>query len=133
MSSFHSSPCCHRHRSAAPSPPQTNRLTGQILAAVIQNRPLDSAPTQHNQTRIWTSVLRPIPLHLFQSPRSIGRQKTHRHRSPIHQRNLKQETTNRKTSSLILGPQRPQAPESRPREGARVLVLGREPVRLPAR
>ncbi|CAA0840815.1 Pentatricopeptide repeat-containing protein [Striga hermonthica] len=100
---FSSPPLCRRFSTA------TDRLTGQILAAVLQNRPLDSAPTHHNQTRVWTSenvsqVLRSIPLYLFQSPRSIGRQKTHRHRSPIRQRNLKQETTKRKTGSLILGP-----------------------------
>ncbi|GFP84309.1 pentatricopeptide repeat-containing protein at1g77405 [Phtheirospermum japonicum] len=102
-----------------PSPPLrrrfsaiSDRLTTQILAAIIQNKPLNTPPPHsphHHHQLIWTSenvtqVLRSIPLHLFQSPRSIGRQKSHRHRSPLKQRNLRKETTNYRTGSLILGP-----------------------------
>ncbi|EPS59883.1 binding protein, partial [Genlisea aurea] len=82
------------------------------LAAIIQNKPFDSAARG-----IWTSdaviqVLRSIPLHLFQSPRSIGRQRTFRHRSPLKQRNLKEETARRQTGSLVLGPAAHRNPKS---------------------
>ncbi|KAL3641743.1 hypothetical protein CASFOL_012558 [Castilleja foliolosa] len=102
------SPLLRRHFSAA-----SGRLTTQILATIIQNKPLKAPPPphspQHHHQPIWTSenvtqVLRSIPLHLFQSPRSIGRQISHRHRSPLKQRNLKKETINYRTGSLILGP-----------------------------
>ncbi|KAL7128350.1 hypothetical protein ABFS83_14G310400 [Erythranthe nasuta] len=89
---------------------QPNHLISQVVGAIIQNRPFDTAPSpHHHHQRIWTSetviqVLRSIPLHLFQSTRSIGRQNTSRHRSPLKQRNLKQETLKYQTGSLILGP-----------------------------
>ncbi|KAL8467083.1 hypothetical protein ACS0TY_035970 [Phlomoides rotata] len=86
---------------------QANHLTGQVLAAIIQNKPFNTFPPPHQ--RLWTSetviqILRSIPLHLFQSPRSIGRQNTFRHRSPLRQRNLRQETVKYQKGSLILGP-----------------------------
>ncbi|KAL0391757.1 UNVERIFIED_CONTAM: Pentatricopeptide repeat-containing protein [Sesamum radiatum] len=87
---------------------QSNHLVGQVLGAIIQNRPFNAiSPSHHNF--IWTSetviqVLRSIPLYLFQSPRSIGRQRSFRHRSPLKQRNLKQETIKYQKGSLILGP-----------------------------
>ncbi|KAL8480619.1 hypothetical protein ACS0TY_027240 [Phlomoides rotata] len=64
---------------------QVNHLTGQVLAAIIQNKPS-------------------IPLHLFQSPRSIRHQNTFRHISPLRQRILRQETVKYQKGSLILGP-----------------------------
>ncbi|XP_057773300.1 pentatricopeptide repeat-containing protein At1g77405 [Salvia miltiorrhiza] len=86
---------------------QTNHLVGQVLAAIIQNKPFTTSPPPHHRT--WTSesviqVLRSIPLYLFQSPRSIGRQKTFRHRSPLRQRNLRQETLKFQKGALVLGP-----------------------------
>ncbi|CBI15606.3 unnamed protein product, partial [Vitis vinifera] len=70
-------------------------LVKQVLAAMVQNCPLDASPNKScNQP--WTTdsvseVLRSIPRLFFQSPRSIGRQKGFRHRSPLKQRNLYQE------------------------------------------
>ncbi|XP_075474015.1 pentatricopeptide repeat-containing protein At1g77405 [Primulina tabacum] len=86
---------------------QTSTIAKQVLQAIIQNKPFNTALPHHHL--IWTSesviqVLRFIPLHLFQSFRSIGRQKPSRHRSPLKQRNLKQESVKYKKGSLILGP-----------------------------
>ncbi|KAG8389766.1 hypothetical protein BUALT_Bualt01G0012700 [Buddleja alternifolia] len=87
----------------------TNHVVSQVLAAIIQNKPFNPTPPPPHRRRIWTSeivvqVLRSIPLYLFQSSRSIGRQNSFRHRSPLKQRNLKQETIKYQTGSLILGP-----------------------------
>ncbi|KAL0432227.1 UNVERIFIED_CONTAM: Pentatricopeptide repeat-containing protein [Sesamum latifolium] len=87
---------------------QSNHVVGQVLGTIIQNRPFNAIPPPHHNF-IWTSetviqVLRSIPLYLFQSPRSIGRQRSFRHRSPLKQRNLKQETIKYQKGSLILGP-----------------------------
>ncbi|KAL3840036.1 hypothetical protein ACJIZ3_024627 [Penstemon smallii] len=87
----------------------SNRLISQVLAAIVQNKPINTTPPPSHQQPIWTSetviqVLRAIPLHLFQSSRSIGRQKTFRHRSPLKQRNLKKETIKYQKGSLVLGP-----------------------------
>ncbi|XP_065874742.1 pentatricopeptide repeat-containing protein At1g77405-like [Euphorbia lathyris] len=51
-----------------------------------------------------SDVLRSIPRVFFQSTRSIGRQITTRHRSPLKQRNLKQESAKHLNGVLILGP-----------------------------
>ncbi|KAL2519994.1 Pentatricopeptide repeat-containing protein [Forsythia ovata] len=90
--------------------PQTIQLANQILAAIIQNKPFNIIPSPTiSPNPIWTSesvtqVLRSIPLYLFQSSRSIGRQKSFRHRTPLRQRKLKQEFVNYRKGVLILGP-----------------------------
>ncbi|KAG6419787.1 hypothetical protein SASPL_116299 [Salvia splendens] len=86
---------------------QSSHLAGQVLAAIIQNKPFITPPSPHHHN--WTpetviQVLRSIPLYLFQSPRSIGRQYTFRHRSPLRQRNLRQETIKFQKGALVLGP-----------------------------
>ncbi|KAL6504867.1 hypothetical protein OROHE_023625 [Orobanche hederae] len=97
----------------------TDHLISQVLAAIIQNKPFNTTPRPHfpHHQRTWTSenvirVLRSIPLHLFQSPRSIGRQKSFRHRSPLKQRNLKKETIEYQKGSLLLGPAAHRDPKS---------------------
>ncbi|XP_009783883.1 pentatricopeptide repeat-containing protein At1g77405 [Nicotiana sylvestris] len=87
-----------------------NLLINQVLAAIIRNRPFEknvsaSIPNQP----IWTveavsQVLRSIPIYLFQSPRSIGRQSGFRHRTPLKQRNLREEFHKARKRVLILGP-----------------------------
>ncbi|KAH0743645.1 hypothetical protein KY290_031638 [Solanum tuberosum] len=77
----------------------------QVMAAIIRNRSFEASIPQP----IWTvetvsQVLRSIPRFLFQSPRSIGRQNGFRHRTPLKQRNLKQEFYNTRKGVLILGP-----------------------------
>ncbi|KAJ7955496.1 Pentatricopeptide repeat [Quillaja saponaria] len=91
-----------------------SRLVNQILVAVIQNRPFDaqlvaSTTSNPNATHSWTveavsAVLRSIPRFFFQSARSIGRQKGFRHRSPLKQRNLKEEEDKFRKNVLVLGP-----------------------------
>ncbi|KAK6145982.1 hypothetical protein DH2020_019851 [Rehmannia glutinosa] len=91
---------------------KTDHLISQVLAAIIQSKPFNADPPSEYQfphKRIWTpenviQVLRSIPCYLFQSPRSIGRQNSFRHRSPLKQRNLKQETIKYQKGSLVLGP-----------------------------
>ncbi|CAH9127115.1 unnamed protein product [Cuscuta epithymum] len=92
-------------------------LTDQILAAIIQNRPLDTTLLLASPTRpIWTTetvseVLRSIPRFLFRSPRSIGRQNGFRHRSPLRQRSLREESDQARHGKLILGPAAYRDPE----------------------
>ncbi|CAH1439392.1 unnamed protein product [Lactuca virosa] len=90
-------------------------VVNQVLAAIIQNRPFDShlakspSLTHHFSNPPWaneliTNVLRSIPRFFFQSPRSIGRQNTFRHRAPLKQRNLHQESIKIHNHTLLLGP-----------------------------
>ncbi|XP_051121951.1 pentatricopeptide repeat-containing protein At1g77405 isoform X2 [Andrographis paniculata] len=88
----------------------------QVLAVIIENKSFSASTVASNQI-IWTSetvvqILRSIPLYLFQSPRSIGRQKSFRHRSPLKQRNLKEEAIKYQKGSLILGPAAHRDPKS---------------------
>ncbi|XP_021896511.1 pentatricopeptide repeat-containing protein At1g77405 [Carica papaya] len=89
----------------------TNLLISQVMAAMIQNRPFDAtlAASTITTTNPWTidlvsDILRSIPRFFFQSPRSISRQKGHRHRAPLKQRDLKEEHRRRQTNVLVLGP-----------------------------
>ncbi|RAL45190.1 hypothetical protein DM860_014600 [Cuscuta australis] len=89
----------------------------QILAAIIQNRPFDASLLLPSPNRpVWTTdtvseVLRSIPRFLFRSPRSIGRQSGFRHRSPLRQRNLREESDKARTGKLLLGPAAYRDPE----------------------
>ncbi|KAL6962205.1 hypothetical protein U1Q18_037161 [Sarracenia purpurea var. burkii] len=86
-------------------------LVNQVLAAIIQNRPFDSqlAATALNSNQPWSvdtvsEVLRSIPRFFFQSTRSIGRQRNFRHRAPLKQRNLREESNKLHNGVLVLGP-----------------------------
>ncbi|KAB1221011.1 hypothetical protein CJ030_MR3G029257 [Morella rubra] len=90
-------------------------LVNQVLAAIIQKRPFDarlaaSTTTDPNSSQpAWTvesvsEVLRSIPRVFFQSTHSIGRQRGFRHRAPLKQRNLKEESTKLRRHVLVLGP-----------------------------
>ncbi|CAN4121089.1 unnamed protein product [Withania somnifera] len=91
------------------SPFTQNLLIDQVMAAIIRNRPFETNVVTSNPRPIWTveavsQVLRSIPRFLFQSPRSIGRQNGFRHRTPLKQRNLKEEFHKAQRGVLILGP-----------------------------
>ncbi|KAI4389759.1 hypothetical protein MLD38_001951 [Melastoma candidum] len=96
----------------APAPVNLNnaRVVNQVLAVILQNRPFDaslasSTKSAHGwSTHLVSDVLRSIPLFLFQSPRSVGRQNSFRHRTPLKQRNLKKERRKAVENVLILGP-----------------------------
>ncbi|KAI3767148.1 hypothetical protein L2E82_17235 [Cichorium intybus] len=94
---------CHAH------------IVNQVLTAIIQNRPFDShlatssSLTHQFSNPPWandliTQVLRSIPRYFFQSPRSVGCQNTFRHRSPLKQRNLHQESIKLHKGTILLGP-----------------------------
>ncbi|KAJ9166690.1 hypothetical protein P3X46_021400 [Hevea brasiliensis] len=89
---------------------RSSLLMNQVLSIMIQNRPFDtqlaSAITSSSLLTVdlVSDVLRSIPKFFFLSTRSIGRQNTTRHRSPLKQRNLKQESRKYHTNVLILGP-----------------------------
>ncbi|KAM7511104.1 hypothetical protein LguiB_009979 [Lonicera macranthoides] len=90
------------------------QFVNQIIAAIIQNRPFDAqiasstSPTPHLNHQLTvesvSEVLRSIPRIFFQSTRSIGRQKGTRHRTPLKQRNLREESTKARNGVLVLGP-----------------------------
>ncbi|MCD9646734.1 hypothetical protein HAX54_036888 [Datura stramonium] len=91
------------------SPFTQNLLIDQVMAAIIRNRPFETNIVASIPKPIWTveavsQVLRSIPTFLFQSPRSIGRQKGFRHRSPLKQRNLREEFHKARRGVLVLGP-----------------------------
>ncbi|KAJ6774187.1 hypothetical protein OIU79_017587 [Salix purpurea] len=89
---------------------QTCLVVNQVLSVMLQNRPFDTilASSTANPNLLTTDsvsdVLRSIPRFFFHSPRSVGRQNTTRHRSPLKQRNLKEETHKSRHNVLILGP-----------------------------
>ncbi|XP_010471935.1 PREDICTED: pentatricopeptide repeat-containing protein At1g77405 [Camelina sativa] len=90
-------------------PSQCNRIIDQLIAAMIQNRPFDAVLASSTVANPWSQqlvsdVLRSIPRFFFISPRSIGRQKGFRHRSPLKQRNLREESQRRRSEVLFLGP-----------------------------
>ncbi|CAN8234211.1 unnamed protein product [Cochlearia groenlandica] len=92
-----------------PSQTLSNRIIDQLIAAMIQNRPFDAALASSTVTNPWThnlvsDTLRSIPKYFFISPKSIGRQKGFRHRSPLKQRNLSDESKRRRSQVLVLGP-----------------------------
>ena len=87
----------------------SNRIIDQLAAAMIQNRPFDAVLASSTVASPWThqlvsNILRSIPRFFFMSPRSIGRQKGFRHRSPLKQRNLREESARRRLEVLVLGP-----------------------------
>ncbi|XP_065854811.1 pentatricopeptide repeat-containing protein At1g77405-like [Euphorbia lathyris] len=95
------------------NPPHRTRsslLVNQVLSIMIQNRPFDTQLASALTTSslltadLVSDVLRSIPRFFFQSTRSIGRQITTRHRSPLRQRNLKEESEKYLNKVLILGP-----------------------------
>lgn len=85
-------------------------IVNQVLAAMLQSREFDShlassAATSHQwSSETVSEVLRSVPRCLFRSPRSIGTQKGFRHRSPLRQRNLKEESNRFDNGVLVLGP-----------------------------
>ncbi|CAN1130499.1 Pentatricopeptide repeat-containing protein At1g77405 [Linum perenne] len=94
-------------------PPTRNRASttmNQILSVMLQARPFDANLTSATTSAalltadLVSDVLRSIPRFFFLSPRSIGRQNTTRHRSPIKQRNLEVEYCKRRDGNLVLGP-----------------------------
>ncbi|KAH0942081.1 hypothetical protein HID58_001718 [Brassica napus] len=92
-----------------PSQRSSNRIIDQLAAAMIQNRPFDAVLASSTVASPWThqlvsNILRSIPRFFFMSPRSIGRQKGFRHRSPLKQRNLREESARRRLEVLVLGP-----------------------------
>lgn len=85
-------------------------IANQVLTSMLQSRPFDAYLADSVATsKSWTveavsEVLRSVPRFFFQSPRSIGRQKGFRHRSPLKQRNLKEESDRFSNGVLVLGP-----------------------------
>ncbi|XP_052201551.1 pentatricopeptide repeat-containing protein At1g77405-like [Diospyros lotus] len=89
-------------------------LVNQVLSVIIQNRPFDAelapaASNTQNTNQPWSieavsEVLRSIPRLLFHSTRSIGLQKSFRHRAPLKQRNLREESNKAQNGVLVLGP-----------------------------
>lgn len=84
-------------------------LVKQALVPIIKDIPLDAHSVSHGCAPSWTvdavsEVLRSIPRYLFQSSRSIGRQKCFRHRAPLRQRNLYEEQRKFHDDILVLGP-----------------------------
>ncbi|KAK3003863.1 hypothetical protein RJ639_019586 [Escallonia herrerae] len=90
------------------------RVVNQVLVAMIQNRPFDShlagsVTTSSDLNQLWndttvSEVLRCVPRFFFQSARSIGCQTGFRHRAPLKQRNLREESSRARDGVLILGP-----------------------------
>lgn len=87
------------------SKPQAS-IVNQILSIIIQNRPFPPHLSISHQitNHVVSEVLKSIPRLLFHSPRSIGRQNTTRHRTPLKQRNLKLESSKLHSNTLVLGP-----------------------------
>ncbi|CAN0893229.1 Pentatricopeptide repeat-containing protein At1g77405 [Linum grandiflorum] len=94
-------------------PPTRNRTSAvmnQILSVMLQARPFDANLTSSTTSAalltadLVSDVLRSIPRFFFLSLRSVGRQNTTRHRSPIKQRNLEVEHCKHRDGTLIFGP-----------------------------
>ncbi|KAA8546433.1 hypothetical protein F0562_002828 [Nyssa sinensis] len=90
-----------------------NSLVNQVLAAMIQDKPFDAqlaaSATTPNSNRPWSvevvsEVLRSVPRLFFQSARSVGRQRGFRHRAPLKQRNMREESNKVRKGVLVLGP-----------------------------
>lgn len=91
----------------------TTSIVNQVLAVIIQHRPFDaqlaaSAITALNNhpwnVETISEVLRSVPRFLFQSTRSVGRQKGVRHRAPLKQRSLREEYNKFRKGVIVLGP-----------------------------
>lgn len=86
------------------------RIVNQMLTAMLQNRPFDVrladsvATSKSWSVEVVSEVLSSVPRSFFQSPRSIGRQKGFRHRAPLKQRNLREESDRFSNGVLVLGP-----------------------------
>ncbi|CAK7346936.1 unnamed protein product [Dovyalis caffra] len=87
---------------------QSSLVIIQVLSVMLQDLPFDtklaSSTTNPNllTTDSVSDILRSIPRFFFYSPRSVGRQNMTRHRSPLKQRNLKEETVNPATMYSFL-------------------------------
>lgn len=90
-------------------------IVNQFLTAIIQNRPFNSHLAksstslahhfnQPHAAELVTEVLRSVPRYFFQSARSIGRQTGFRHRAPLKQRNLHEESMKVRKGVMLLGP-----------------------------
>ncbi|KAK7285360.1 hypothetical protein RJT34_20129 [Clitoria ternatea] len=93
----------------ATTPPRHyhKHLANQALVLVIKDIPFPFhiPPTAHQWTNdAVTHLLRSISRYTLQSPRSIARQNTFRHRSPLRQRNLNLEHHKLHNNTLLLGP-----------------------------
>ncbi|XP_044510576.1 pentatricopeptide repeat-containing protein At1g77405 [Mangifera indica] len=83
----------------------------QVVPLMLKNVSFDaklaaSTNLTHNPFTIESvsGVFKSIPTFFFLSPRSIGRQKGFRHRSPLKQRNLTKEAYNVRNNIFVLGP-----------------------------
>ncbi|KAG1358585.1 pentatricopeptide repeat-containing protein [Cocos nucifera] len=86
-----------------------NLLVGQVMAAMLQDRPFGPALTPSPGFPGWTSaavidVLATIPRFFFLSARSIGRQHSFRHRSPLRRRSLRRESADLGRGLCLHGP-----------------------------
>ncbi|KNA24483.1 hypothetical protein SOVF_015260 [Spinacia oleracea] len=89
----------HHHRSP---------VVKQVLAVLLRDGPFDAATFSASfqwSTQPVSDILRSIPTFFFTPTRSIGRQPNHnRHRAPLKQRDLRQESVKLQNCSLVLGP-----------------------------
>ncbi|KAH9624762.1 hypothetical protein KSS87_003532 [Heliosperma pusillum] len=88
-----------------------NAVVNQTLASMIRGRKFDKAVQGGVSERYpWTAdqvseILRSVPTFFFLPSSAIGRQtNTTRHRSPLKQRNLREEFDKLRKGSLVLGP-----------------------------
>lgn len=96
-----------------------SHLVNQVFTAIIQDRPFETSLTPHiktNNNDVWTTqsvseLLRTIPRCLFVPPRSFGRQKGFRHRSPLKQRKLQEDALNYGKGVYYFGPAACRDPE----------------------
>ncbi|XP_027349990.1 pentatricopeptide repeat-containing protein At1g77405 [Abrus precatorius] len=84
-------------------------LANQAVVFVIKDLPFDLNGHTKPSSPPWTTeavthVLRFISRYTLQSPRSMGRQKAFRHRTPLRQRNLNEEYCKLSNNTLVLGP-----------------------------
>ncbi|XP_058075169.1 pentatricopeptide repeat-containing protein At1g77405 [Magnolia sinica] len=89
------------------NPQSREAFVRQVMDAMLQDRPFDG--TSGCFRRVWTvdavrEVLRAVPMLFFQSARSVGRQKGFRRRSPLKQRDLRQEAEGSRNGLRLGGP-----------------------------
>ncbi|KAJ8762774.1 hypothetical protein K2173_022903 [Erythroxylum novogranatense] len=93
-----------------PARRQSSLIINQVLSVMIQGRPFDThLASSTTSIELLTldcvcDILRSVPRHFFLSTRSIGRQNSTRHRSPLKQRNLKSESRKSQNETLLFGP-----------------------------
>ncbi|KAL5722477.1 hypothetical protein ACHQM5_005993 [Ranunculus cassubicifolius] len=108
---FHLSTHSLYRQISSSSTPNSSNLVKQVISAILQNCPFDTHTpiSSTNPTPIWTTstvseVLRSIPRFLFQPNRSIGKQNSFRHRSPLKQRDTGKELNDSRKGIRIPGP-----------------------------